>query len=144
MLLNRDDWYDISRDLDWELSYVDPAVAFPTSWSGAGDVPKDAWDKWSADALKHKKAISDAQRRLNDARGLAELSLSRPNGATVDASQYDGQLVTKEITINATVRDPKGQTASKPLKAILQRAVVKNEKSEDLKGRWIVTSVAPA
>lgn len=46
MLLNRDDWYDISRDLDWELSYVDPAVAFPTSWSGAGDVPKDAWDKW--------------------------------------------------------------------------------------------------
>jgi len=105
---------------------------------------KDTWDKWSADALKHKKAISDAQRRLNDARGLAELSLSRPNGATVDASQYDGQLVTKEITINATVRDPKGQTASKPLKAILQRAVVKNEKSEDLKGRWIVTSVAPA
>jgi len=105
---------------------------------------KDTWDKWSADALKHKKAISDAQRRLNDARGLAELSLSRPNGATVDASQYDGQLVTKEITINATVRDPKGQTASKPLKALLQRAVVKNEKGEDLKGRWIVTSVAPA
>jgi hypothetical protein len=105
---------------------------------------KDAWDKWSADALKHKKAVSDAQRRLNDARGLAELSLTRPNGATVDASQYDGQLVTKEITINATVRDPKGQTASKPLKALLQRAVVKNEKGEDLKGRWIVTSVAPA
>lgn len=23
MLLNRDDWYEISRDLDWTLSYVD-------------------------------------------------------------------------------------------------------------------------
>ena len=30
------------------------------------------------------------------------------------------------------------------MKALLQRAVVKNEKGEDLRGRWIVTSVAPA
>jgi hypothetical protein len=105
---------------------------------------KDAWDKWSTDAINHRKAISDAQRRLNDARGLAELSLTRPNGATVDATQYDGQISTKEITINATVRTPQGQTTTKPMKALLQRAVVKNEKGEDLKGRWIVTSVAPA
>jgi hypothetical protein len=105
---------------------------------------KDAWDKWSSDAITHRKAVSDAQRRLSDARGLAELSLSRPSGATVDATQYDGQLVTKEIMINATVRSPQGQTATKPMKALLQRAVVKSEKGEDLKGRWIVTSVAPA
>ena len=39
MLLNRDDWYETSRDLDWTLSYVDPEVAFPARWSGAGDVP---------------------------------------------------------------------------------------------------------
>ena len=38
MLLNRDDWYETSRDLDWTLSYVDPEVAFPARWSGAGDV----------------------------------------------------------------------------------------------------------
>jgi hypothetical protein len=105
---------------------------------------KDAWEKWSTDALNHKKAVSEAQRRLNDARGLAELSLTRPNGPTIDATQYDGQLVTKEIVINATVRSPQGQTSTKPMKALLQRAVVKNEKGEDLKGRWIVTSVAPA
>ncbi len=105
---------------------------------------EDAWEKWSTDALNHKKAVSEAQRRLNNARGLAELSLTRPNGATVDATQYDGQLVTKEITINATVRSPEGQTSTKPMKALLQRAVVKNEKGEDVRGRWIVTSVAPA
>jgi hypothetical protein len=105
---------------------------------------KDAWEKWSNDAINHKKAVSDAQRRLSNARGLAELSLSRPNGATIDATQYDGQLVTKEITINATVRTPQGQTSTRPMKALLQRAVVKNEKGDDLKGRWIVTSVEPA
>ncbi len=49
---------------------------------------KDAWDKWSTDQVNHKKAVSAAQRQLNDARGIAELSLSRPNGATIDATQY--------------------------------------------------------
>ena len=105
---------------------------------------RDAWEKWSADAIDHKKAVSVAQRRLSDARGLAELSLSRPNGATIDATQYDGQLVTKEITINATVRSAQGQTSTKPMKALLQRVVMKDEGGKDLKGRWIVTSVMAA
>jgi hypothetical protein len=105
---------------------------------------KEAWDKWSTDAITHKKAVSAAQRQLNDARGIAELSLSRPNGPTADASQYDGQMVMKEVTLNATVRDSKGQIATKPLKATLHRALMKDEKGQDLKGRWIVTSVTPA
>jgi hypothetical protein len=33
-LLNRDDWYDISHDLDWTLSYVEEQGAFPVEWSG--------------------------------------------------------------------------------------------------------------
>jgi hypothetical protein len=112
--------------------------------SGKDRSVKEAWDKWSTDAVNHKKAVSAAQRQLNDARGIAELSLSRPNGPTVDASQYDGQMVTKDVTVNATVRDPNGQTATKPLKATLQRALMKDDSGKDLKGRWIVTSVNPA
>ena len=46
MLLNRDDWYETSRDLDWTLSYADPAVAFPARWSGAEGVPAQAWQAW--------------------------------------------------------------------------------------------------
>jgi hypothetical protein len=53
-------------------------------------------------------------------------------------------LVTKEITLNATVRSPQGQTSTKPMKALLQRAMVKDESGKDLKGRWIVTSVTGA
>lgn len=44
--LNRDDWYDIGRDLDWTLSYVDEEAAFPAAWTGAEGIPKDAWDDW--------------------------------------------------------------------------------------------------
>jgi Methane/Phenol/Toluene Hydroxylase./YHS domain. len=46
MLLNRDDWYETSRDLDWTLSYVDEGAAFPTEWTGAAGIPGDAWQVW--------------------------------------------------------------------------------------------------
>jgi hypothetical protein len=105
---------------------------------------KDAWEKWSADAMSHRKAVSEAQRNLNDARGIAELSLSRPNGAMVDATQFDGQMETKEVTLNATVRDPSGGTTNKTLKALLQRARMKDQGGKELVGRWIVASVKPA
>ena len=45
-MLQRDDWYDIARDVDWTLSYVDEKTAFPEQWSGVGPVPKDAWLTW--------------------------------------------------------------------------------------------------
>lgn len=45
-LLNRDDWYDIARDVDWTLSYVDAQQAFPPAWTGVGEIPAAAWDDW--------------------------------------------------------------------------------------------------
>src|SRR5262249_8727224 len=46
MLLNRDDWYETSRDLDWTLSYVDENAAFPTAWTGSAGIPQEAWQAW--------------------------------------------------------------------------------------------------
>jgi hypothetical protein len=45
-LLNRDDWYDVARDVDWTLSYVDREEAFPEEWVGAKGIPLQAWDEW--------------------------------------------------------------------------------------------------
>lgn len=45
-LLNRDDWYDIARDVDWTLSYVDKKDAYPNTWAGADGVPEEAWSAW--------------------------------------------------------------------------------------------------
>ena len=45
-LLNRDDWYDIARDVDWTMSYVDRDDAFPEEWVGAKGIPLDAWEDW--------------------------------------------------------------------------------------------------
>ena len=38
----REKWYDIARDLDWELSYVDYEEVFPEWMSGSGKVPREA------------------------------------------------------------------------------------------------------
>ena len=46
LVVNRDDWYDISHDLDWTLSYVEEQDAFPVEWSGTAGVPKEAWRSW--------------------------------------------------------------------------------------------------
>src|SRR5438105_13909866 len=44
--MNRDEWYDLARDLDWTLSYVDEKQAFPDEWTGAGEIPASAWNDW--------------------------------------------------------------------------------------------------
>jgi len=105
---------------------------------------KAEWDKWVAAGNTSRKAISDAQRKLADSRGIAELSLSRPNGATVDATKFDGELNTKEILLDASVKQPDGQSVSKKLKATLQRAKIKDETGKDVIGRWIVATIGPA
>jgi hypothetical protein len=105
---------------------------------------KGEWDKWVADGNTSRKAISDAQRKLTDSRGVAELSLSRPNGATVDATKFEGEMTTKEILLDASVKPPDGQSANKKLKATLQRAKIKDDSGKDVIGRWIVTAIGPA
>ncbi len=111
----------------------------------AKDQPlKGEWDKWVADTATHRKAMSDAMKQLSDARGIAELSLSRPNGATVDATKYDGEMVTKDVLLTANVKQPDGQSVTKNLKAVLQRAKIKDESGKDVAGRWIISSIGPA
>ena len=105
---------------------------------------KAQWDKWVTDGNASRKTVSDAQRKLGESRGIAELSLSRPNGATVDATKFDGEVTTKELLLDASVKQPDGQSVNKTLKATLQRAKIKDETGKDVIGRWIVTTVGPA
>jgi len=45
-LLKRDEWMDLARKLDWELSYVDEAAAFPEVVSGHPWLANAAWVEW--------------------------------------------------------------------------------------------------
>jgi hypothetical protein len=115
-----------------------------------GTIPKKdaavqtAWAKWRDDEAKHLKAVSDARTTLARMKGVAELSLSRPNGPTPDVAHYVGDIVEKDITIDAKVKQPDGQTVQKNLVITAAKTVMKNEKGETLTGRWIVTKVKEA
>jgi len=44
--LSRSDWYDLSRDTNWNLRYVTEEEAFPEQLSGTNRVGKQAWEAW--------------------------------------------------------------------------------------------------
>ena len=72
-------------------------------------------------------------------RRIAAISVGDPR-QPIDASKYAGEMVSKEVTIQAPVRLPNGQTAQKILNVILQRVILKGDR--DIVGRWIVTGFA--
>ena len=104
----------------------------------------DQWTKYVDEMKVHAKAVSDARVKLSNAKAVAELSLSIPNGPTPDISQMTGDMVAKDVTVDTTIKTPDGQTVEKQLVVTLERAVVKKADGQAQNGRWIVTKVKDA
>jgi hypothetical protein len=77
---------------------------------------------------------------LNAERPIAELSLQQ-GGQSVDITTAGGNMVSKDVTINADVRAPSGETAQKKIVVTLQRAVM-SLGGQERTGRWVITKVA--
>jgi len=45
-LFNRDEWLDLARKLDWDLSYVDERELYPEAVSGRPWLKSAAWQRW--------------------------------------------------------------------------------------------------
>lgn len=81
---------------------------------------KAEWDKWRQGALAINKATSSAKAALNNASGPAEASLAQPGQAAFAPDKFQGDLVSKDVTVNAEVRKG-GQTTNKTLTITIQR-----------------------
>jgi uncharacterized protein YyaL (SSP411 family) len=101
------------------------------------------WEKWQAETSAEAKKVSAARTALADARPIAELSLTQGNGDTPPIEEMNGNLVSKDISVTATVRAPDGTTSQKNFLVTVTRAVVKGPNG-DRNGKWIITSVKPA
>lgn len=103
------------------------------------------WTKWRDESGAEAKKVSAARAALSDARPIAELSLMANSGApTPTVEELDGTLVSKDISISASVRGPDGgATTQKNYVMTVQRAVVKSDKGERT-GKWIITAMKPA
>jgi hypothetical protein len=101
-----------------------------------------AWSKWREDMARHAKTVNEARSQLAEARSSVEASVFNPSNP-VDVTGYDGMVAKKEVTIDAEVRSPSGETTTKALVVTLERATLKNEQGE-VNGRWIITGIRPA
>jgi len=102
------------------------------------------WTKWRDDSNAEAKKVSSARTALSNARPLAELSLmSNASATTPTVEEMDGTMVSKDITIAATVKAPDGATSQKNYVITAQRAIVKAKEGER-QGRWIITGIKPA
>jgi hypothetical protein len=124
-----------------QLKRVLAAEAANKKTTGADAAVQTEWTKWREDSNASVKKVSDARSAVNNARPIAEMSLSSPNGPTPDLANVEGQMETKDVTINATVKAADGSTSQKTLLVTMQRAVTKNP---DKTGKWIFTAIRPA
>ena len=101
------------------------------------------WTKWRTEAADHTRRVSMARHKLADQTASLEASVYNPQ-KPVNISEYDAEVQSKDVTIDAQVRAPQGEVAQKTLVVTLQRVTLKNGKGADVRGRWIVTAVRPA
>lgn len=115
----------------------------PTRVAARDKAVADEWARWTAEAAASMKALSQAQRQLNTSKGIAELSLVRTPAAE-NVEGFDGEILSKDLVIDASVRQPDGTTVQKNFKATVSRAKMKNADGSDILGRWILTGLVPA
>ncbi len=102
------------------------------------------WTKWRDETGAEAKKVSAARTALSNARPIAELSLMPNAGSAAPAvEEMDGTMVSKDITIAATVRGADGATSQKNFVITAHRAIVKGASGER-QGRWIITGIKPA
>ena len=105
---------------------------------GADAEVQASWFKFLDEGAAIGRRVSESRRRLAAERDMVELSAVEP-GRSLDVTKYDGEMVSKDVTITAPVKLPSGQTVTKTLVIRLERAELKGDKP--IVGRWIVASI---
>jgi hypothetical protein len=100
-----------------------------------------AWTKLRDEGAQVSKRVYEAKRGLASATSVAQISVEDSRNP-IDLGKYDGELVSKDVTISADVKLPTDQTVKKTLVVTMQRAVLKGDK--DITGRWIITGIRDA
>ncbi len=100
---------------------------------------QEAWTDWRNQTMDHAKTVSDAQLALNQERGAVELSVFDPNNP-LDLTQYDGELLTKDVSITANV-ELNGSESERPMVITLQKAVLTGSDGTVVDGGWVVAAI---
>ncbi|HWQ00171.1 MAG TPA: hypothetical protein VNK92_06845 [Vicinamibacterales bacterium] len=125
-----------------EIDRVLKAEARKAALRGRDAALQAEWRRWRDQMAEHAKRVADARRKLAAETRVAELSVYDAQNP-VEVEDYDGELVTKDVTIEAEVLTPDRQTVTRTYVVTLQRAELKGPKGER-RGRWVITGIRPA
>jgi hypothetical protein len=98
-----------------------------------------AWVKFREEGTTISRRMSQARTKLASESSVVDLSVSSDPRNPVDKRKYDTDLVSKDVTVSATVRLPTNQTAQRTLVITMERAILHGDKP--ITGRWIITNV---
>jgi len=109
--------------------------------SAAQQAVKAAWDKWREESTTFTRAVSAARTAVVAATGPAAASLTQPGQPAFDPAAFQGEMVAKDVVLDAQVRNPQGATAPATLTLTMTRAVG-SMAGQQREGRWIITKIA--
>ena len=102
---------------------------------------QEAWTDWRERTMEHSRAVSAALDELNAELIEAQLSMDDPNNP-LDLTQYNGELVTKEVEITARVSVDGGEPTEEGLTVTLQQAILTGEDGMPMEGRWVIRNIS--
>jgi hypothetical protein len=113
-----------------------------TKLKGPDAEVQTTWFKMLDEGRDISRKMTESKRALAKESAVAEMSVADPRNP-VDVTKLDGEIVSKDVTLDANVRLPNGDSTKKTFVVTMQRALLKGPKG-DITGRWIVTSVKDA
>ena len=99
---------------------------------------QSAWSTWREETQVRARNVSDAQNTLLEESQLAEVSAFDPSNP-IDVQQFDGELVSKEVTITATVT--MGDSSEDRTMVVTLQKVELGTGDDMIDGRWIITDI---
>jgi hypothetical protein len=113
--------------------------------TGKDLVVQAEWNSWRERTQQWSKKVAEAKAQLADSRPVAEVSLgSLPPEQVPDLVKADGEIISKDVTIEAVVRLPDGKTEPRTLVITMARARLKGATPEGLLGRWVIAGIKNA
>jgi hypothetical protein len=131
----KDDYYTANQEA---ISRALKAEREKAKLKGKDAEVQATWTKFREEGSQVSKKVSEARTKLVSESAIVGLSFSDQRNPP-DYKKYDGELVSKAVTVAANVKLPNGQATQKTLLITMQRAVLKADR--EIPGRWIITSV---
>ena len=95
------------------------------------------WNKWREQTAEYAKKVSEVRKKVGADQPIIEISRQDQRNP-IDTTAYDGEVVSKEITVDGQVKTDAG-TSPKKFVFTLQRVTLKNVNGKDVVGRWVIT-----